>query len=397
MVINILYPAQIDNNTSIPDVIDNVTTLNADVMNRLKVAIIRTESALGVNPASIYTTVAARLDALETAIETAGGISLAGDLGGTLITPLVIGLQGTPISATLSSNVSTGYVLTWNGSMWNALPATGGSFTANGDLSGSNTSQTVKGLYNNPLASTTPVQSAVPVWDTGPAQYDIRKLTLDDLGPAFAIDSFSGGETVETGVTVTNPSFTVSYSSTPTSAQITNSDDIDSPLTLTSPYTSGTVTGSFIHSSSTSTYVTFDLTAVAATTQNAVQYLYYEIRDFAGVGTAGATSSVTASGNNAILSNSDTLASLGLFYDDTAEVGQTFGPFNFGGTSQVIYLLLQGNNHTFKDANTGFAFPFNTPTTVTFTNQHSVSGIAMYLYQSTNSFTDTSYSIEVIS
>ena len=257
---------------------------------------------------------------------------------------------------------------------------TGPGMVPGGDLSGTSTSQTVIGLYNHPLASTDPIVSAVPVWNN--TVYSIRPLTQDDILPGFSITGFSGGSVVEVGATVTNPSFTASYNSLPSSAQITNSDSIDSPLTLITPFTSGTVVGSFTHD--TVTNVTFTLTAIGSVTQNAYQYISYDGRDFGGLGAAGATSSVTAFGNNAILSTSDAIYSIGLFAGGEG-IGTTFGPFS--PTNQKIYLLLQGGTHTFKDQN-GFLFPFgpggdNISTTVSFTNQYSAV-ITMYLYESTN-------------
>jgi hypothetical protein len=100
----------------------------------------------------------------------------------------------------------------------------------------------------------------------------------------------------------------------------------------------------------------------------------YEI--FGGVGAAGATSSVTASGTTAVLSNSDVLPRLQI---GAETVGETLGPFSPSG--QVIYLLLTGGSHTFKDANTGFPFAFNAPITVSFVNAQGVP-ITMYLYES---------------
>src|SRR5208282_5487785 len=128
---------------------------------------------------------------------------------------------------------------------------------------------TMQGIQSVPVATTTPVQSAVPVFDTVPGKYDIRQLTQDDIAAGFAITSFAGGSTVETGATVTNPSFTASYSSLPTSAHITNTDGIDSPLALITPFTSGTVVGAFSHSSPAN--VVFTLTAVGAIFYTATQ------------------------------------------------------------------------------------------------------------------------------
>jgi hypothetical protein len=428
------YPAQIDNNVSLPTVKDNTTPVIGSVVNRLRDAIIRIEAELGIQPASVYGTVRARLDLLENALinsYTPGSIAFYGDLRGNNISQTVVGLQNYPIANIAPTD---GYVLTYVSTLgtWLPLPTgapvVGGdnaayiqgvpvsptgptanqvlaynagtfmwspttiSTTLAGDVTGSNSANTLSAIQGVPLeiVSLPPVQSAVLVYDTSDSKYDIRKLTLDDLGPAFEITGFSGGSTVEVGATVINPAFTASYSSTPASAQITNTDNIDSPLTLVSPFTSGTVIGSFHHT--TVTYVTFTLTAVAATTQNAFSYIYYEGRDFGGVAAAGATSSVTASGNNAILSNSATLNNEGLFFGSSAEVGTVFGPFS--PSAQKIYLMLQGGSHTFKDAGTGFSFAFNAPTTVTFTNQNSTV-ITMYLYESTNLLSAT-FSIEVV-
>ena len=206
-------------------------------------------------------------------------------------------------------------------------------------------------------------------------------------GSGFSITSFAGGSTVEIGATVTNPNFTASYSSASTSASITNTDSIDSPLVLTSPFTSGTVVGSFVKTTQTST--TFTLTALDGSTQTATQAISWIPRSFGGVGTSGATSSVTASGNTAILSTSDVLADGGLHGSD---VGLTFGPYT--ASTQSFYLLLIGGSHTFKDSGTGFAFPFNSPTAVSFVNQNGAT-ITMYLYQSTNTLTGA-YSILVV-
>ena len=197
------------------------------------------------------------------------------------------------------------------------------------------------------------------------------------LGSAFAITSFTGcGGSLELGQTVTNPICSATYTTTPTSASITNTDSVDSPLVLSSPFTSGTILGSFLHTTVATT--TVHLTAIGSSTQMANQTYSWNPRIFGGLGAAGATSAVTASGTTAVLSTSDVLPSASL---GAETVGQTFGPYSPVGRN--IYLLLSGGSHTFIDALTGFPFAFNAPTTVTFVNQYGVT-VIMYLYQSTN-------------
>jgi hypothetical protein len=229
-----------------------------------------------------------------------------------------------------------------------------------------------------------PLASYVPVANNGTSA-PWRRLTQDDILPGFSITGFNGGSTVEIGATVTNPVFSASYSSTPTSANITNTDGIGSPLTLTTPFTSGTVTGSFTKTSATST--TFTLNATQAVTKTATTAINWQPRTFGGVGAAAATSSVTASGTNAILSNGATLASAGL------SNAATYGPFS--PSAQKVYVLMIGGSHTFKDPTTGFAFVFNTPTSVSFVNANGAT-VTMFLYESTNTLSGT-YSVQVVS
>ena len=175
------------------------------------------------------------------------------------------------------------------------------------------------------------------------------------------------------------------------SANITNTQGIDSPLNLTTPFTSGTVTGSFTQTTQASTTFTLSATSTASVTRTATQAINWEPLTYGGVGTAGATGA-TASGSNAVLAGATgTLANVGL--GDTY-VGQTFGPYS--PSAQKIYLLIQGGSHTFKDAISGFAMPFDTPTYLgSFTNQHGAT-VPLYLYESTNTLSAT-YQPEVFS
>ena len=232
--------------------------------------------------------------------------------------------------------------------------------------------------WNTTTASLRCYNNVTPAW-----------VPCNGTSSPFSIYTFTGcGGMLELGQSVTNPTCSATYSSTPSSASISNTDSIDSPLVLITPFTSGIIVGTFSHNTVTTTTVT--LTAIGSSTQVATQTFLWKARIFGGSGAAGATSSVTASGSTAVLSNSSVLSSAGL---GAESVGQTFGPFTVSG--QNIYLLLTGGTHTFIDANTGFPFAFNSPTTVTFVNQYGVT-VTMYLYQSTNALFG-SYAPKVVS
>jgi len=233
---------------------------------------------------------------------------------------------------------------------------------------------TVRQIQDVAVATTTPAQSAVMVFDTSFGGYDVRQLTQDDILPGFSITSFSGGSTVETGAVVTNPTFTASYSEEPDTARINNTAGIDSPLILTPPFTSGTVTGAFSLSAPGS--IVFTLTAVlGAITKTATSPINVEDRGFGGVGTAGATSA-TASGNNAVLNGG--AGTLSDSFLAANFVGTSFGLFS--PVSQVIYILLPAGAHTFKDQD-GFGFPMTAIATFGFVNQQGAT-VSMTLWAS---------------
>lgn len=300
------------------------------------------------------------------------GTGAFGYRDGEVRTPSVVGVS----YFNTSTDPSISGLRLWDGHRWvgsGGLPLG----PAGGDLSGNYPNPSVVKVNGNPITSTAPTNnSMVPVWNG--AAYNAKQLSFDDLTPAFAINSFTGGQTVEIGAGVVNPAFTASYSYTPNSAAITNTDGVSSPTNLSTPFTSGTVSGTFTKTSQTCT--TFTLTAIAATTKSGTQQLCWSPRVFGGVGTAGATSA-TASGTSAVLGGggSGTLSSAGL---SNSQVNQILGPYS--PANQKIYLLIIGNGHTnIIDNLTGFAMPFNTPTAVTFTNQNGAS-VPMYLYESTN-------------
>jgi hypothetical protein len=109
------YPNQIDDSTSVVISQDNVTQVKAEIVNRLRDALLAVENELGTNPSSTYNTVKDRLDALDSTIAQFRQITLSQDLDGTLETPLVVGLRGRPLS-TVSPILGNVYM--WDGVDW---------------------------------------------------------------------------------------------------------------------------------------------------------------------------------------------------------------------------------------------------------------------------------------
>lgn len=160
-----LYPAQIDNTTSLPTAVDNLTPVTGDVVNRLRTAIIQTQTELGVKPSGTNGTVKHRLDLLEAIISSGSGISFSGDLSGSPTAQTVTGLQGRPVS---SATPSDGFVLTWvamNNDWEPVASGGGGSFTPGGDLSGNGTTQNVIGFNTVPLSAGTPTTGQTYIFD----------------------------------------------------------------------------------------------------------------------------------------------------------------------------------------------------------------------------------------
>jgi hypothetical protein len=109
------YPANIDNSTTLPNAFNGLTGFDATVVNLLRNAIVAVETALGVNPAGVYTTVRARLDALESTLDTI----LSGETG----------------SVTVVGTAQVGQAIIWSGSAW--VPSTNfvnQSISLNGDI-----------------------------------------------------------------------------------------------------------------------------------------------------------------------------------------------------------------------------------------------------------------------
>lgn len=162
----IKYPAAIDTQIELPYVVDNSTPISGELINNLRDAVVAMETELGIKPSGIYSNVRSRISALETSVGNlvlSGGTTFGGDL--TAVTPIaqkVIGLQGNSVAATAPTD---GYLLTWNqlALEWQPL-APPVSFTAGGDLSGSNTNQTVIALRGRSVSNTAPNSGDTLLW-----------------------------------------------------------------------------------------------------------------------------------------------------------------------------------------------------------------------------------------
>jgi hypothetical protein len=224
------YPAQIDNSLSLPPAVDSQTPVNANSVNQLRTAILNIETALGTNPGGVYGSVGAAIISIANSIGN-GGVQIGQDLGGTLHSPLVVGIYGRPVSSVapvsgqsltwngiawvptnLDSSVAlvgdvtglisantisslqgfplsivgptTGQFLTYNGSRW---VNSSGNFVAGGDLSGTATSQTVIRIQGRSVSNTAPTTGQSFVWN----------------GSAWTPTSFSGAVTLAGDVTGT--------------------------------------------------------------------------------------------------------------------------------------------------------------------------------------------------
>ncbi len=151
------YPAQIDNNASLPAVVDNQSPVAGFTVNNLRDAIIAIENELGAKPSGTFATVRSRMDHIETLI-TQQVVTIAGDLGGTPDHPLVIGIQGRPVSSVAPTFAQS---LSWNGIAW--APRDTAQIAQ--DLGNTPALPYVIGIQGRPVDPVAPTLNQVLAWD----------------------------------------------------------------------------------------------------------------------------------------------------------------------------------------------------------------------------------------
>ena len=149
-------------------------------------------------------------------------VVLTNDLGGTYLSPSVVGLWDRPFDPSVQSP-GDGQILVYNDGYWYAQDP-GGYFTAGRDLAGGSTSQTVMGLWNKSFASR--VQNPLPgdiLFFNSAGQWDITRIPS------------GGGATGPTGPAGSSAAPTATGPTGPTGTDGTNGlgyDGLTSPTTI---------------------------------------------------------------------------------------------------------------------------------------------------------------------
>ncbi len=273
------FPSSIDNSTTLPTVTDNNTPVQGKIFNRLRDAVLAIETELGTKPSSSYGTVKSRLDTLENNLNNTIGVQLNKDLGGSTIEPLVIGIQGNPIS---NVEPTSDQILVWNGVAWSPT-----------------NQKDVNDILPNPSTPSLVGQSIL--WDG--TQYIAGYYAQDDVLPPVFITLAPSISFAEVGQPIVHPVFTATYSGpgSITNANLKDSDNnilqnLSNPNSFTSDFsfTKNTFDG----------YVDFTVTATqnARFTKSDTKRITWGQKTYWGLGPVGQTGAawITSLSNNMI-------------------------------------------------------------------------------------------------
>lgn len=207
----------------------------------------------------------------------------------------------------------------------------------------------------------------VPIADGGANGAYWAELTANLVAPAFSMGISGAGVTTEIGGSVVNPTLTLSYANgSPASATITNTDGINSPFVLTTPYTTAHLTGTFSHLVNAAT-VTFNASSTSTSSQNATaagaDVWYYAIA----CGVSSSSSPVAGQSEyNTLVAQTKLL------------LGNTGGSFACAASSTTYCECALPATYTlnYYQDTSGFTYTPGAVGTASITNQQSVSGLS---------------------
>lgn len=276
------YPAQLDTTITLPTVIDNSSSVNGAVFNRLRNAVLAIETELGIKPSASYGTVKSRLDTLETSIINIEGVQTGNDIGGTLEEPLVVGLYGNPLS---NVNPDVDQVLVWNGIAWSPTDQKSVEDILPSPSNPSNIGETI-------------------FWDG--STYISGFYAQDDIIPPVSITLMPALNLVEVGQPVIHPNFTAIYSGPGLVTNATLKDNDNNVIQSLSTPNSFSSNFSFTKNIFDG-YVDFTLTATQNTRfiKSDIQKIIWGQRSYWGLGSAGQTGAAwITSLSNSVITNS---------------------------------------------------------------------------------------------
>lgn len=215
-------------------------------------------------------------------------------------------------------------------------------------------------------------------------------ITQDDIQPGFSASLSNPSTPVEVGATVTNPSFTASYSHSAVSASL---NDGAGAIALTSPFTafaydgSGPLPARTYTKTTVNATVTWTLSATDSTnvTKTATATVTWEARAYYGVATPPGSldaSFITALSASAL----------------EASFARTIAYGAGGGTQKLYYAFPTsfGSPSRFIDVNSGFAVPFSkVASAVALTNAHGVVIAGGYDIWASDQFLNDSVTVQV--